>query len=431
MKTSSEVSRWSVFSFVLRFARPTFPTYLPGLILYSAQGFVFPLVTSFFISLVTAALLASDVSGVWRAGGLTLAAMFGVMLMVLVGTYLYVRSLMKSEWELKRRIFRAFLRQSLERRQSSHSGEGVAALNTDADMAGQLYGDVLAGVLSCVIATVFSALTLFWVDWRMGFLSVGIGLLALLAQTKLARPLAVLGKEQLEANAEAVKGISNLLSGGLVLRAFSLQDKALVSFDRDNERQLKISFRGAFVAMWQDMFTTVQGLLTVSGVFAVGAVLVAGGTLTLPALMMIPTLCAALVGGLSAVGGAWANLQARLEAGRRIHTLMGGRAGLSALDTLPDENGGDAWAGGYALSARGLDFQYEGGDAPALTGINLTIRENETVAFVGPSGGGKSTLLRVLVGLYERDRLGLRVGNLAYDRAGLARWRQAFAYVDQ
>ena len=50
-----------------------------------------------------------------------------------------------------------------------------------------------------------------------------------------------------------------------------------------------------------------------------------------------------------------------------------------------------------AIDINGLNFSY--GKSPVLTDVNLSIDENDFVAIIGPNGGGKSTLMRLMVGL--------------------------------
>jgi ATP-binding cassette subfamily B protein RaxB len=77
------------------------------------------------------------------------------------------------------------------------------------------------------------------------------------------------------------------------------------------------------------------------------------------------------------------------------------------------EPGGDLAAGpaqrSFAIEARGLGFAY-GVEGPVFRGVDLDVKPGEMVAIVGPSGAGKTTLVKVLVGLLERTEGNLLVG---------------------
>ncbi|KAJ9095826.1 hypothetical protein QFC19_007441 [Naganishia cerealis] len=59
--------------------------------------------------------------------------------------------------------------------------------------------------------------------------------------------------------------------------------------------------------------------------------------------------------------------------------------------------------GGRKIEARNLSFTYPGADQPVLRDINLVIEPGTTLAIVGFNGGGKTTLVKVLMGLYDHD----------------------------
>jgi energy-coupling factor transport system ATP-binding protein len=75
-------------------------------------------------------------------------------------------------------------------------------------------------------------------------------------------------------------------------------------------------------------------------------------------------------------------------------------------------NEGARHGGPPAVSCDNLAFSYPGSELPALAGVSLELRAGEYVGVVGPNGGGKSTLLRLINGLLRTDSGNVRVGGL-------------------
>jgi ATP-binding cassette subfamily B protein RaxB len=83
------------------------------------------------------------------------------------------------------------------------------------------------------------------------------------------------------------------------------------------------------------------------------------------------------------------------------------------------------------IELRGLCFSYGPGEPLVLSGVNLAIDPGETLAIVGPSGGGKTTLLRILLGLLEPTRGEILINGAAVPRGGLANYRGQIGAVMQ
>ncbi|MFK8164652.1 MAG: ABC transporter ATP-binding protein [Lewinella sp.] len=78
-----------------------------------------------------------------------------------------------------------------------------------------------------------------------------------------------------------------------------------------------------------------------------------------------------------------------------------------------------------------LTFTYENNERPTLRDINLTIKQGETVAFVGATGSGKTTLVDLIVGLLSADEGEVMIDQTALTPALLSAWRSDIAYVPQ
>ncbi|MCL2501015.1 MAG: ABC transporter ATP-binding protein/permease [Defluviitaleaceae bacterium] len=412
------------FKKIFTFMRPYKYTYGIGMFLYNVQGFA----GSFIIGLVGMSVMAGIVAGDTRrivTGTLLSLLVYSIFVAsVGVGIYIGFKGLLAARRDLKQALFRSYIKTGLEMSQATHSGEGIAKINTEADLAtGELYWNVISSVLRIGITFLFSSVALFVIDWRMGLAAVGVGLLAFVMQTRFIKPLAKIGRERLDGNTEAVKTVSDIFQGAISIRAFNMQEKVIGDASQRMNVLKLLDLRQAFISMWQNLFTTVKGWLAVVTTFGLGGWLVANGHMEFPTLLLALPLLTAICDGMGGIGQTIADLQAPLEATKRIFDI---------IDNTPvSSDKGNMAFDGSRLKIKGLNFKYQNADTHTLHDIDLDINVGEMVAFVGPSGSGKSTILRILVGFYERENLGLTLGGMSSDMVSVAAWRRNFAYVDQ
>ena len=83
------------------------------------------------------------------------------------------------------------------------------------------------------------------------------------------------------------------------------------------------------------------------------------------------------------------------------------------------------------LEFRDVSFQHQSASTPALTDISFRVKRGDTIAFVGPSGAGKTTLVKLLVGLYPPKQGEILYNGLASQVIDLDRLRERIGFVTQ
>ncbi|MFE2290663.1 thiol reductant ABC exporter subunit CydD [Streptomyces sp. NPDC059452] len=104
---------------------------------------------------------------------------------------------------------------------------------------------------------------------------------------------------------------------------------------------------------------------------------------------------------------------------------------FSVLETEPRAAGTEDVPESTRLELAGVTVRHEGRTDPSLDAVSLTAEPGETVALVGPSGVGKSTLLNVVLGFAVPDEGHVRVGGRDLADLDLERWRSRIAWVPQ
>ena len=417
-----------IFMFIYYFARPYFLPLIVGTVLYCSQTVMFPLMNSVLLGGVTNSMVSGEYGTLMTAALQVLGMTILAMLMAFFGVLLYVSSTEKSLLRLQTKMLRSFMSSGAE--DHTHSGERLSMLNTDVNTAQGLFSDALAGLLFSLLPMLILSSAIFAIDWRVGVLTIFLGLFATAGQVIFAKPIAKIAGKRLEVTAEAVKTIGDIFSGGIIARVFRLQEHILKIFGSGNDKLRRLVFSESKIDGARKLVSGLSDVLTTGGVFVVGSILISQGELTLTTLMALVPLCLSVAQAIAGFGAAWAGMQAPFEAGRRIYTLLDGD---NRLDPLPEKQVSNLVdiQKGCPVEVKSLTFTYKGAEKSTLSDVSLYVGERQLAAFVGESGCGKSTLLKVIAGLYISSGAQVSVGGIPLSYDNMKEWRSYFSYVDQ
>ena len=259
--------------------------------------------------------------------------------------------------------------------------------------------------------------------------------LVLLIVPAILIPIIVLGRRLRalsRANQDWIAASSGAASETLLavqtVQAYTHEGRSIGRFDDVTEQSYDVALRRVRTRAVMTAIVIFLIFAGVIGVLWIGARDVREGAMTAGQLVQFVIYAILVAGSTGALSEIWGELQRAAGATERLAEL------LTARDTLADPAGPVALPrpvrGRIALE--GVGFHYPSRpDASALEGVNLTIAPGETVALVGPSGAGKTTVIQLIQRFWDPGSGRVTLDGIDLRDMARADFRQAMALVPQ
>jgi ABC-type multidrug transport system fused ATPase/permease subunit len=289
--------------------------------------------------------------------------------------------------------FRAVMARDLSFYDEYPSGKIVSRVTSDTDDFATVVTLTL-DVASQILLVVLLAAILLATDLWLGLLALLIAPLVVAVALGFRRVARRALQRSQRSNAQVNSSVQEAMSGISVAKNFRRERAIYDEFRTVNDRAYAVNLRLGFVfSAIFPILLTVAGLGTTAMVYA-GALRVLDGTLSAGQWFLFVQAIGIFWLPLTSVASFWSLFQQGLAASERVFALID--AEPRVVQAAADEPG--RLAGRIEL--RDLDFRYTDQET-VLTGFNLTIPAGQTVALVGHTGAGKSSLAKLIARFYE------------------------------
>ncbi|MFG2329105.1 ABC transporter ATP-binding protein [Streptomyces sp. NPDC048604] len=302
--------------------------------------------------------------------------------------------------ELRDRIFRHAQALSLDFHERYTSGRLIARATADVESLRELLASGLRELVGVVLAFVYISATLLWLDLGIGVVAVAsFGPLYLLIRRYRRRASAVFA-ERSTAIAGVIVKFTETMNGIRPVRAFRRERVNDAEFDRLNHRHERANGDALLEMMQYVVGSRLVANTAVAGMVLWGAYRVAGGTLALGVLAAAVLYVRRLYDPIDRLGMFLNSYQSAAASLQKIAGL------LAQTPTVPESAAPRALPAradgvpGRAVAFEGVRFAYRTG-GEVLPRFDLTIPAGQTVAVVGSTGAGKSTLAKLLARFYD------------------------------
>lgn len=342
-------------------------------------------------------------SALVRTVSLMLAA-YGISWVANTGQGILVATIaQKAMRKLRGELFAHIQRLSLAFHDSRSSGELMSRLTNDMD--------AISRVLSQNVTQLFSGLlTLVGILIVMFILSPWLALASMIFLPLMMGLVALIGRKtrtafrSYQSNLGVLNGtLEETYSGQRVIMAFGQEDRVLDKFDASNATVRDVGIQAMTYAL---LIMPMMGVLSnanVAVVAGLGGWLAIKGIVSIGLIATFVTYSRRFAQPLRQLGDLYNQVQAALAGAERI---------FNVLDTVPDlEDTADASdleqiTGDVTFEA--VDFNYVP-DVPVLKGVSLHVDAGQTIALVGPTGAGKTTIVNLLTRFYDIDAGAIKI----------------------
>lgn len=335
-------------------------------------------------------------------------------------------------YSLRVRSYAHLQRLGLDYYERELSGRIMTRMTTDVDALSTFLQTGLTQAVVSLLTVVGVAVALLVTDPQLALVALSV-LPLLIAATIVFRRLSSRAYAEAREKVSAVNAdMQENVSGVRVAQAFVREEHSAQAFGARSDAYRRTRLRAQrYIATY---FPGVAYLSDIAqaAVLGVGAARVAAGDLTpgvLTAFLLYLGMFFAPVQALSQVFDGYQQARVGLT---RISELLRTRTSVPAAPderlgapvTVPERLRGD-------VELRDICFRYDAGADPAVVGIDLHVRPGETVALVGATGAGKSTLVKLVTRFYDVRAGAVLVDGVDIRRYPLSAYRQRLGVVPQ
>lgn len=330
--------------------------------------------------------------------------------------------------DLKSDVFAHLLKLSLPFFERNQTGEILSRLTADTTQIKAAFGASASIALRNLVLLVGAVI-------MMVVTSLTLSSLVLLALPVIVLPLVVFGRwvRRLSRTAQDTLADSSAKAGESISAIQTVQSFGHEAKDRNRfGRAVEQSFDAARARIAARAFLTASIIfLTVGSVVAIlwyGSQDVLSGKLSGGTLGQFVLYAAFAAGAMGALSQVWGEVQLAAGAAERLAEILDVEPAIKPPKRprkLPDGKVGE-------IAFNGVGFSYPSRPgAQVLEELSFTIAPGETVAIVGPSGAGKTTIFSLLLRFYDPDKGSISIGGVPLKRLAVETLRGQIAYVPQ
>ncbi|MBW8800480.1 MAG: ABC transporter ATP-binding protein [Streptomyces sp.] len=316
-------------------------------------------------------------------------------LLMAVATRLVNRSVNRTMYRLREDVQAKLSRLPLSYFDKRQRGEVLSRATNDIDNIGQTLQQSMGQLINSLLTIIGVLAVMFWVSWILALVALVTVPLSFLVATRIGKRSQPHFVQQWRSTGKLNAHVEEMYTGHTLVKVFGRQEESAQQFAEQNEALYEAGFKAQFNSgIMQPLMMFVSNLNYVL-VAVVGGLRVASGALSIGDVQAFIQYSRQFSMPLTQVASMANLVQSGVASAERIFELLD--AEEQEADPVPGERPAEL-RGRVALEH--VSFRYDP-EKPLIEDLSLTVEPGHTVAIVGPTGAGKTTLVNLLMRFYD------------------------------
>ncbi|MGB4595982.1 MAG: ABC transporter ATP-binding protein [Anaerolineaceae bacterium] len=311
-------------------------------------------------------------------------------------------------YDLRKRLFNHLQKLSLSYFSKTPLGWIMSRVTSDTEKIGDLLTWGIVDSTWAIVNIIFASIFMFVINWKLAILVVVSLPVMMYVAIKFRKHIYYHYRLSRKANSKMTASMNENITGVRVVKALRREEKNLNNFKMLSTDMFNSSYRAAFLsALFLPTIQTISAI-SLGLVLWQGGLLVENSSITVGGLQAFISYIMMILWPVQDLARVYAEMQNAVASSERVFSL---------LDTIPMVSDCPSTIELTSLLGNvdfeNVSFHYED-DEPVIRNLSFHVPQGDTVALVGPTGGGKTTIVNLLCRFYEPTDGVIRINNRDY-----------------
>lgn len=336
-----------------------------------------------------------DVPGAIRMALILAGVYIASSVLTWLQTFVMIRVSQKTIRRLRQHLFEQYQSLPLAFYDKKQQGDLMSRMTNDIENLNAALSQSVIQIVSSLLTIVGTAFALFYLDWRLALVTLIIIPLIVYATKQIIKRSSVNYKARQRDLGNLNGYIEETISNADIITLFGQEKSTLAEFNEANERLRGSAMRADIISGFMGPINNFMNNLGLSLVIGAGAIMAVTSGLTIGVIASFVTYTRQFFRPINQLSNLLNTFQSAIAGSERVFEVLDEAKEVADIENAKakEQYSGD-------VKFENVQFAYETGK-PVLHGINFEAKAGETVAIVGPTGSGKTTIIQLLTRFYD------------------------------